>query len=314
MRPLVVIVGPTAVGKSTLGLDLAQAIEGEIISGDSVQVYRMLDIGSAKTPLKERRGIPHHLMDFLDPTEPFSVALFRESAFLFIQEIRRRRRAPIMVGGTGLYVRSILDPYSFYESGSEKLRQEWQDYLLHNGKECLHEALKIRDPVSAAHLHPNDIMRIIRALEVYELTGHTLSSQKEFNDSDYAPLDSTIVYIGLTAPREFIYEKINSRCEEMLEQGLVEETLELLKRGYSWRIKPLQSIGYRHVVWYLRGLVTRWEMLRLMQRDTRHFAKRQLTWFRRDPRITWYDITRLSREEILAQVIKTCGGRETRVK
>lgn len=311
--PLVIIIGPTGVGKTSLGIALAQEIGGEIISGDSVQVYQKLDIGSAKPSAAELQLVPHHLIDYLDPSEPFTVAQFKLLANSLIEEIRGRGHVPIVVGGTGLYIRSLLDPYDFSEHGSEEIRSKWKEFADLFGNLELHEVLKERDPETAAQLHPNDVLRIIRALEVFELTGKTLSSQRLFRDDEYQPLDSSIVYIGLTAPREVIYERINQRCVAMLSQGLIEETLNLLNLGYAPSLKPLQSIGYRHALWYLNGLVTQPEMLRLLQRDTRHFAKRQLTWFRRDPRITWYDIeTKLS--DILKSIVQTCRAYQTRVE
>lgn len=291
MYPLVLIIGPTGVGKSSLGIALAQKIGGEIISGDSIQVYRKLDIGSAKPTAEELQLVPHHLIDCLDPTEPFTVAQFKSLATSLITEIRERGHVPIVVGGTGLYIRSLLDPYDFSQHGSEDIRGKWKEFTSLYGNEALHRELEKKDPVTAQQLHPNDILRIIRALEIYELTGQTLSSQRQFRDNEYQLLDSSIVYIGLTAPREIIYERINQRCVIMLSQGLIEETLTLLNNGYAPTLKPLQSIGYRHAIWFLKGKVTRPEMLRLLQRDTRHFAKRQFTWFRRDPRVKWYDIS-----------------------
>lgn len=290
MYPLIIIIGPTGIGKSSLGLALAQKIGGEIISGDSVQIYQKLNIGSAKPTDIELQTVPHHLIDCLDPAEPFSAAQFKVLAGSVIQEIREREHIPIIVGGTGLYIRSLLDPYEFAEHGSEEIRSKWRNFAESHGKLALHNELKHRDPITAHELHPNNIVRIIRALEVYDLTGKPLSTLRLFRDNEYRPLDSSTLYIGLTASRQVIYERINQRCEIMLEEGLLEETLSLLKQGYDASLKPLQSIGYRHAQWCLKGLVTREEMLRLLQRDTRHFAKRQLTWFRRDPRIKWYDI------------------------
>ena len=309
VQPLVVIVGPTAVGKSALGVELASIVNGEIISADSVQVYRQLNIGSAKPTVQERKNIPHHLIDYLDPQQPFTVAQFQLQANLLINSIRKRGRVPVLLGGTGLYIRSLLDPYRFSECSSEHLRKKWIDYHKTEGKEALHEALKQRDPLSAERLHINDVVRIIRALEVYELTGKTLSCQRQFQENVYLPLDPSIIYIGLTAPREIIYQRINLRCEEMITRGLLEEIQELLRNGYSPKLKPLQSIGYRHAIWHLQGLLTLSEMLRLLKRDTRHFAKRQLTWFSRDPRITWYDITQTSSENILRCLSQTCAAR-----
>ncbi|MFZ3100726.1 MAG: tRNA (adenosine(37)-N6)-dimethylallyltransferase MiaA [Desulfitobacteriaceae bacterium] len=309
MHPLVVIVGPTAIGKSALGVELARIVNGEIISADSVQVYRQLNIGSAKPTISERQNIPHHLIDYLDPHQPFTVAQFQLQANLLIEYIKERGHVPVLLGGTGLYIRSLLDPYRFSECSSEHLREKWTDYHRIEGKEALYEALKLRDPLSAERLHINDVVRVIRALEVYELTGKPLSSQRQLKEYEYLPLDPSIIYLGLTAPREILYQRINLRCEEMLSQGLLEETQGLLQNGYSPKLKPLQSIGYRHAIWHLQGLLTLSEMLRLLKRDTRHFAKRQLTWFRRDPRITWYDITQTSIENILRDLSQTCAVR-----
>lgn len=305
MQPLVIIIGPTGVGKSALGIALAQAIDGEIISGDSVQVYKKLDIGSAKPTADERRLVPHHLIDCLDPTEEFSAAKFKSLATSLIAEIRSRGHVPIVVGGTGLYIRSLLDPYDFLRRGSEEIRSKWQEFGRVQGNRALHRELAVRDPKTAGQLHPNDVLRIVRALEIFELTGSTSSSQQQFLHDQYQPLEQSVIYIGLTAPRGVIYERINRRCAAMLEQGLIEETKALLDQGYAPTLKPLQSIGYRHALWRLKGLVTQEETLRLLQRDTRHFAKRQLTWFRRDPRIRWYDIE-MGPEALLREIVKTC--------
>lgn len=296
-----------------MGLALAEKLGGEIISGDSVQVYQKLDIGSAKPTAEEMQSVPHHLIDFLDPAVPFTAAQFKAMAASKIEEIRGRGHIPIVVGGTGLYIRSLLDPYEFSQRGSEEIRLKWKLFLEEHGKLLLHEELKKKDPVSAGQLHPNDVLRVSRALEIFDLTGKPLSSQKQFKDDEYQKLDPSILYIGLTAPRSLIYERINQRCVEMLSQGLLEETLNLLREGYSPTLKPLQSIGYRHALWQLQGLVTEGEMLRLLQRDTRHFAKRQLTWFRRDPRITWYDIES-GFSVILKSVVQACRAYQTRVK
>ena len=313
MYPLIIIIGPTGVGKSSLGIALAQEIGGEIISGDSVQVYKKLDIGSAKPSAAELQLVPHHLIDYIDPSEPFSAAQFKLKATSLIDEIRGRGHVPIVVGGTGLYIRSLLDPYDFSQHGSEEIRSKWKEFVQLHGNLALHEELKDRDHETAQQLHPNDVFRVIRALEVFELTGSTLSSQRQFRDDEYKTLDPSILYIGLTASREVIYERINQRCVTMLSQGLIEETLALLNIGYVPTLKPLQSIGYRHSLWYIKGLVTQPEMLRLLQRDTRHFAKRQLTWFRRDPRISWYDIETDS-DVLLKDIVETCRACQTRVE
>ncbi|MGI6120357.1 MAG: tRNA (adenosine(37)-N6)-dimethylallyltransferase MiaA [Desulfosporosinus sp.] len=313
MYPLIIIIGPTGVGKSSLGIALAQEIGGEIISGDSVQIYKKLDIGSAKPSARELRLVPHHLIDYLDPTEPFSAAQFKVKAISLIEEIKCRGHIPIVVGGTGLYIRSLLDPYDFYHHGSEEIRSKWKKYIKLHGNLALYEELKKRDSEKARQLHPNDVFRVIRALEIFELTGKILSSQRQLPGNKYQKLDPSVLYIGLTASRKVIYERINQRCVTMLSQGLIEETLVLLNMGYAPTLKPLQSIGYRHSIWYIKGLVTKPEMLRLLQRDTRHYAKRQLTWFCRDPRIIWYNIEN-DAEGLLKDIVKTCRAYQTRVE
>ena len=305
MLPLIIIVGPTGVGKSALGLALAQKIGGEIISGDSVQVYRKLDIGSAKPSAAERALVPHHLIDSMDLVESFTAANFKELAVSMIADIRSRGRKPIVVGGTGLYIRSLLDPYDFLQRGAEDIRAKWQEFGRIHGNEALYRELTARDRETAGKLHPNDVLRIVRALEISELTGTPASKLQRFPHDQYQALDPSVIYTGLTATRQTIYERIDRRCTAMLEQGLIEETKALLDEGYASSLKPLQSIGYRHAVWFLKGLATKNETLRLLKRDTRHFAKRQLTWFRRDPRIRWYDIE-TGLETVCKEIVKAC--------
>lgn len=302
MQPLIIIIGPTAVGKSALGVELALSLNGEIISGDSVQVYEKLNIGSAKPTLAEMNGVPHYLIDLLDPAEPFTAANFQSRARELIASIRAKGKVPIVVGGTGLYIRSLLDEFEFPEEGSDQIKGKWLDYAKSHGNQRLHKELTACDPLSAEKLHYNDTARIIRALEVFELTGKPLSEQRSYKEKEYPDLDESVLYLGLTAPREIIYERINERCQIMVKHGIIDETMHLVREGYSYKLKSLQSIGYRHVIYYIRGLVTQSEMMRLMQRDTRHFAKRQLTWFRRDPRIKWYDITEYSLRTICEDI------------
>jgi len=305
LNPLIIIIGPTAVGKSSLGVELALNMGGEIISGDSVQVYRKLNIGSAKPSAPEQKGVVHHLIDILDPREPFTAADFQSLTRDLIHSIHSRGKVPILVGGTGLYIRSLLDGYNFPEEGSEIIKNKWLSFLKTFGNQHLYLRLLECDPVSAERLHPNDTSRIIRALEVFELTGKPLSVQRSYREKEYPELDDDVVYIGLNAPRELIYSRIDQRCNDMVKYGIIEEVITLLREGYSPRIKSLQSIGYRHVIYYLRGMVTMEEMMRLFKRDTRRFAKRQLTWFNRDPRIKWYDITTYSVSQIINEVTDT---------
>jgi len=314
IQPLVIIIGPTAVGKSDLGVDLALAVGGEIISGDSVQVYRKLNIGSAKPTKAEQKGVVHHLLDFLDPAEPFTAARFQTLSRELIQTIRNKKKIPIIVGGTGLYIRSLTDGYAFPEEGSEKIKDKWFKFAAEQGNEQLYRELAKRDPATAAKLHFNDTARIVRALEVQEITGRPLSDQRSYQEKNYPPLEKSVVYIGLDAPRELIYQRINTRCEDMVQSGLIEETAALLREGYSPKLKPLQSIGYRHALYYLAGKVNMQEMLRIFQRDSRHFAKRQLTWFRRDPRIKWFDISVRTRTDIIAELKHTCALIQTSIE
>lgn len=305
MYPLVVIVGPTAVGKSALAVDIARQVDGEIVSGDSVQIYRRLNIGSAKPSLAEQGNIPHHLIDILDPGEPFSVAQFQILAKQLIAEIRARRHVPIVVGGTGLYIRSLLDPFLFPQGGVPSAKEKWLTLAHQEGNDVLYRILQRKDPATASRLHPHDTARIVRALEVMDLSGQPLSQQRQMNDYQYTPLGDDVIYIGLTAPRDLLYARIEQRCEIMLKQGLIQEVLDLIHDGYSPQLKPLQSIGYRHVLWLIRGLITCRELERLLKRDTRRFAKRQLTWFRRDPRLSWHDISTISWDDLVSEVVST---------
>ncbi|MDA8441893.1 MAG: tRNA (adenosine(37)-N6)-dimethylallyltransferase MiaA [Peptococcaceae bacterium] len=309
---LVVIVGPTAVGKSAVAVDLAQKLDGEIISGDSVQVYRRLNIGSAKITHEEQQGIPHHMLDVLDPDEEFSVAKFQTLVRTHIDQINRRGKIPILVGGTGLYIRSILDPYEFPETSEDRqIRAELHQVAQREGKAYLHRELAAVDPESAARLHVNDLVRVVRALEVYRLTGRPFSDYQRSVVNQPTPGESPyhLSYFGLNAPREWLYERINQRVELMLAHGLVQETQDLLADGYVPALQSLRTIGYRHAILYLRGLLTRPEMKRLLQRDTRHFAKRQLTWFRRDARITWFEVSEQPLEQITRQMTEIiCSG------
>ncbi|HZW83799.1 MAG TPA: tRNA (adenosine(37)-N6)-dimethylallyltransferase MiaA [Candidatus Deferrimicrobium sp.] len=306
MKPaFVVIVGPTAVGKTEIAVRLAKLIGGEIISGDSVQVYRKLNIGSAKVTPNEQQGVPHHMIDILNPDEEFSVAMFQKRVKDLIVEITVRGKIPLLVGGTGLYIRSIIDPYEFPDIASDNtIRDSLREIAETAGKEELHRRLAQVDPVSAARLHVNDVTRVVRALEVFQITGspfsefqNSVSKEPSLEDSPYR-----LSYFGLTAPREEIYFRINRRVDTMIDKGFVQEVNCLLQEGYSPNLAALQTIGYRHVIKYLRGHTNLEETLRLLKRDTRHFAKRQLTWFRRDPRIVWFDAINSTMSQIVEEM------------
>nr|WP_235918936.1 tRNA (adenosine(37)-N6)-dimethylallyltransferase MiaA [Heliomicrobium undosum] len=298
LLPLVQIVGPTAVGKSDAGIAVAQRFNGEIISGDSMQVYRGMDIGTAKLKQEERGGILHHMIDILDPDEPFSVADFQRRVTTLIPEIVSRGRLPILVGGTGLYVRSIIDHYEFTEEAIDlELRRRLEQEADTSGLEALHGRLAEVDPRAAARIHVNDRKRIIRALEVYQLTGRR-QSDFHYADSVRQP-KYQLAPIALTMDRQELYRRIDLRAQIMIESGLVEEVKGLLKRGYAPTLPSMQAIGYKEIVGYLQGEYDLAQALYLLQRDTRHFAKRQYTWFRRDTRLIWFAADAIERERLM---------------
>lgn len=286
--PLLVLVGPTAVGKTALSVAVAKRIGAEIISGDSMQVYRGMDIGTAKIRSDEMEGVPHHLIDIKEPDEEFSVAEFQERVDGLVREILGRGRIPFLVGGTGLYVRAVVQAYTFTEMEPDMaLRERLRQEEAAHGPGWLHRKLAEVDPVSAARLHPNDILRLVRALEVYTLTGVPISQSQTAGESEPRYDD---LMIGLTMERELLYRRIDQRVDAMLAGGWLEEMRGLLKR-YDPRLKAMEGLGYKELNLYLRGHLTWPETVELIKRNTRRFAKRQFTWFRRDERIRWIDMT-----------------------
>jgi len=285
--PLVAIVGPTAVGKTALSFRLAKEICAEIINVDSVQVFRGLDIGTAKPSLEEQKQVPHHLIDVIDPDEPFDAADFVRKALGIIRSIRARGKVPLLVGGSGLYLRSLLEGLAPCPGRNPMVREMLRKISANQGKRALYDLLADADPEAASRLHPNDTFRLIRALEVYHQTGESISIwQKRHKNTSGQKLLCT--KIGLVRPREELYERIDSRVDAMLNNGFLAEVKFLLNKGYSHHLKPLQSLGYRHIIRFLKGKVSFDEALSQLRRDTRRYAKRQITWFRADPEIRWY--------------------------
>ncbi|WP_342551490.1 tRNA (adenosine(37)-N6)-dimethylallyltransferase MiaA [Paenibacillus sp. FSL R7-0652] len=286
---LLVLVGPTAVGKTRLSIELAQAFNCEVISGDSMQVYREMDIGTAKITPAEMKGIPHHLIDIHEPEYPYSVAEFQESCTRLIPEIQERGKLPFIVGGTGLYVESVCYGFQFSESGSdEAFREEQFSYAQQHGAQALHDRLREVDPVSADRLHANDQRRIVRALEIFHLTGEKWSDQLAAQKKE-SPYD--LLIIGLTMDRQKLYARVEQRIDLMIEQGLVDEVKALLERGVARGHISMQGLGYKEIAAYLQGEVS-WEAaVEWLKRDTRRFAKRQLSWFRHMKDIQWVDMT-----------------------
>jgi len=285
--PIIVILGPTATGKTAVSIKLAKELNAEIVNFDSVQVYKRLDIGSAKPTMKEMQGIRHHLIDILDPDEHFDASLFAKTASNIISSIIKRGKVVILVGGTGMYLRAYLQGLSPCIPSDLSLRSRLKDITNEKGCEYLHEYLLKIDPASAKRIHPNDGYRIIRAIEVYELTGKSISDW--FNEF---PVDNSyninVVKIGLILPRDELYKKIERRTDIMIKQGLIEEVKGLLDDGYSPEIKCLQSLGYKEIISYLKGKISLETAISLIKRDTRRYAKRQITWFKAEHGVKWF--------------------------
>ncbi len=286
--PLIVVAGPTASGKTSLAIGLAKLVGGEIVSADSMQIYKYMDIGSAKPTVDERKQVKHHLIDFVEPDEDFSVADYTEAAHEVIRDILSRHKLPVMCGGTGLYINSVVDDVTFGETETDyALREELADYAKTHGNEAVLEMLKEIDPISAARLHPNNLRRIIRAIEFYRLTGTTISAHQEMtkqHEGRYAPIMFCIDY-----DRQILYDRINKRVDIMLEEGLLDEVKGLMERGYTTALNSMKAIGYKELIAYFNGGTSLDEAVELIKQSSRRYAKRQLTWFRRDKRIIWLD-------------------------
>ncbi len=287
LQKLLVLLGPTAVGKTELSLRLAKEHHCEIISGDSMQVYRGMDVGTAKLPFAQRQGITHHMIDVVDAQQPFSASEFQQQTQVCIGEIERRGRLPFVVGGTGLYIESLCYGYSFTETSSDAaFRTEMEQYAEQHGNEALHRKLEAVDAESAARLHPNDARRIIRALEIHHLSGQTMSEQLANQTKQPA---YQLCLIGLRRERTELYERINQRVDEMMEAGLVAEVEQLLRAGCKPEQVSMQALGYKEIVLFLQNQLTYDEAVELIKRNTRRFAKRQMSWFRHMQDIHWID-------------------------
>ncbi|MFC0296747.1 tRNA (adenosine(37)-N6)-dimethylallyltransferase MiaA [Geobacillus jurassicus] len=294
---VVVIVGPTAVGKTKLGIALAKKLGGEIISGDSMQIYKGMDIGTAKVKPDEMEGIPHHLLDIKEPCEPFSVVEFQRLCRALIAEISARGRLPIIVGGTGLYIQAAIYDYQFSTAPSdETYRQALKQLAAEQGAEALHRHLEAVDPASAARIHPHNIRRVIRALEVYHCTGKPFS---EWQQGQPKRLLYEAAIVGLTAERDVLYRRINERVDEMIAAGLVEEARALYDRGLR-DCQAVQAIGYKELYDYFDGRVSLAEAIEQLKQNSRRYAKRQLTWFRNQMPVKWFDMT--AAEQFAAKV------------
>ena len=281
-QPLIVIAGPTAVGKSEIAAGLARAVHGEVISADSMQVYRGMDIGSAKVTKEEMLGVPHHLIDTADPTEAYDAARYAEEAKAAIREISGRGRLPILCGGTGFYIQAVVRDIDFSQEGARpQLREELWAFAQQNGDEALHARLLAVDPEAAAAIHPHNRKRVIRAIEYFEETGEKISVHNAREKARPTPYD--LLFFYLDDGRENLYRRIDRRVDRMIEAGLVEEVQKLKDSGLTRRNSSMQGLGYEEILAYLDGEYDLAEAVRILKRDTRHFAKRQETWFNRIP-------------------------------
>lgn len=285
-KPLLILTGPTAVGKTRLSIKLAKAVNGEIISADSMQVYRYMDIGSAKIKPEETEGVPHHLIDVLDPEEEFNVVTCQKMCKKCMEEIYGRGHVPILTGGTGFYIQSVLYDIDFTENAEDTtIRDRLEKEAEEKGAEYLHGKLREVDPASAGAIHANNIKRVIRALEFYEQTGEKISLHNETERQKESAYTSC--YFVLNDDREKLYERIDRRVDEMLAEGLVAEVEALKKRGCTRKLVSMQGLGYKEILAYLDGEYSLEEAVYRIKRDTRHFAKRQITWFKREKEVIW---------------------------
>lgn len=288
---MIALVGPTAIGKTELSFAIAEKFSCEIIGVDSMQVYRYMDIGTAKPTSRERSRVPHHLIDVVDPDADYSVGRYVEDAEQAIQVVRQNEHIPLLVGGTGMYLRGLLDGLTELVTADPSVRGSLKKKLAErDGRQQLYNELVHLDPQSAARIHPNDSQRLLRALEIFMTTAIPWSQHLKKGQKDKK--FQNVLKIGLTCDRKVLFQKINQRVRQMMEQGLEEEVRTLLARGYHENLKSMQAIGYRHMVKYLAGHWTFAETMELLARDTRHYAKRQYTWFRNDPEIKWFQPSR----------------------
>ena len=310
-NPLVVLTGPTAVGKTKLSISLAKALNGEIISADSMQVYKYMDIGSAKITEKEMDGVPHHLIDVLSPFEEFHIVRFQELAKKAMEDIYNRGKTPVFVGGTGFYIQAITKDIDFTEGEEDKqYREELSRLAAEKGNEFLHEMLREVDKKSAEEIHANNVKRVIRALEFYKENGFPISQHNEEQKQNETPYN--LAYFVLNAPRDLLYERIDRRVDEMMENGLVKEVQKLKDMGCRREMTSMQGLGYKEILSFLDGEIPLDEAVRILKRDTRHFAKRQLTWFRRESNVVWVDKDKFAfnDEKILEYMLSVCRERK----
>ncbi len=308
-KPMIILTGPTAVGKTDLSIQLAKVINGEIISADSMQVYRHMDIGSAKVTPEEMDGVPHHLIDVLEPEEEFNVVVFQKLAKEALTGIYERGHIPIIVGGTGFYIQALLYDIDFTENdGDTAIRRELEKLAQTQGAGCLHQMLQEIDPESAAAIHQNNVKRVIRAIEFYRQTGKKISLHNEQEREKQSPYQ--FLYYVLDTDRKILYERIDRRVDLMMEHGLVDEVKHLADMGCTRDMVSMQGLGYKEILDYLSGEIPLEEAVYILKRDTRHFAKRQITWFKRERDVRWLELEQFQndRKKVLEHILDEIEG------
>ena len=310
-KPLIVLTGPTAAGKTHLSIALAKAVNGEIISADSMQVYKYMDIGSAKIRPEEMQGVKHYLVDELLPEEEFHIVKFQQMAKAAMEEIYAKGKVPILVGGTGFYIQAVTKDIDFTQADQEDgYRRELEQLAAEKGNDYLHTMLQEVDPVSAKEIHANNVKRVIRALEFYHQNQSPISAHNQEQKGHETPYN--LAYFVLNVPRELLYKRIDDRIDEMREEGLLEEVEQLKKRGCHRGMVSMQGLGYKEILAYLEGEYPLEEAVRVLKRDTRHFAKRQLTWFRREKETIWMNKDEFDYNEdlILERMVEICKDKK----
>lgn len=308
MKDLIVLTGPTAVGKTSLSIALAKAVDGEIISADSMQVYKYMNIGTAKITEEEKCGIPHFLIDELEPNEEFNVTIFKNKVMGYIEDIKSRGKVPIIVGGTGFYIQSVIYDINFNEYGDDSnVRKKYEAMAETLGKSELHKKLALVDREYADSVSYNNVKKVVRALTFFEMTGEKLSEHNKRERERSSPFD--FAYFVLTMDRKKLYERIDKRVDLMFDMGLVEEVKALMAKGYDKSLVSMQGIGYKEVIDYLNGKTSLEECIDIIKRDTRHFAKRQLTWFKREKVVTYIDKDEfVSEDKCLKEMLRVCNS------
>lgn len=308
MKDLIVLTGPTAVGKTSLSIALAKAVGGEIISADSMQVYKYMNIGTAKITEEEKCGIPHFLIDELEPDEEFNVTIFKNKVMGYIKDIKSRGKVPIIVGGTGFYIQSVIYDINFNEYGDDSnVRKKYEAMAETIGKSELHKKLALVDREYADSVSYNNVKKVVRALTFFEMTGEKLSEHNKRERERRSPFD--FAYFVLTMDRKKLYERIDKRVDLMFDMGLVDEVKALMAKGYDKSLVSMQGIGYKEVIDYLSGKTSLEECIDIIKRDTRHFAKRQLTWFKREKVVTYIDKDEfVSEDKCLKEMLRVCNS------